>query len=279
MSYIFVLLTACSLSFFFPQFKIVGIKAFFSRLFNTVITQYKNNNAILVLIICISIVSFIFPYIIFYYLTKISLILSFIVEVFFAYQLISLPRIQNFYSSKESSNIENSRTIIQAIVYFIDNFFIPAFCIALLGVPLALLFRALSFCTKKINDSESIISLTTSVLYFIPSYLIVLSLFATSLFFSFTNSKNAYEVFMRDRKTIQPNWLSRILSSCFGLLCIQIPVSFYSNGKVVTKVIGNTSELISHEIVKSLVYLLYCSSVLIIVFMAIARVSVTLGVW
>ncbi len=182
-----------------------------------------------------------------------------------------------------ADSVNNSNTIIQSVVCFVDSFFIPCFCFALGALPLALLFMSSSHCSKKsiVSKNQSLETLIKiqDVLYFIPSYAVVLSLLATSIFFPFCNTKNAYAVLLNDKKKIVPHWLSRILSTCFGLLCVEVPITYTLDGTEFTQTIGNTSKNINGQIVKSLVYILYGSSIVIITMLIIFRLIVTWGVW
>ncbi len=280
---IFVLLIACTLVYFFPQYKISFVYSMCKSVLSFFLQKVSSFISVVFFSLFILVLSFIIPSIVFHMVSSFSNIFLFLIEVVFAYHLISIPLYSDFMPADSHDKDKNSSTIIQAIVCFLDNLFIPCLCIALLGIPLALFFRAFSFCVKRIvflqNHELNLFSKINNALLFLPSYIFVLSLFTTSAFLPFCNVKNGFTIFVSDKKKIEPNWLSRILAACFGLLCIEIPVSFLSNGLIITKSIGNTSRNITGEVLRGLVYLLYASSILILFLLLVCRIVVTWGVW
>ncbi len=292
MNYVFVVIIACILSYFIPQYKFQLFNSFFSRLFNFLFSSFSITKSeskkswaisyILCGVLCIF--SFILPTVLFFYISTFSNIIMFIIEILVAYQLISIPRVQSLFGRVFLDDItENATTIIHTIIVFIDNFFIPCFCISLFGLPFALLYKAFSFCTKvtliEQNSNFELIEKVHSFLYFIPSYFIVLTIHVASMFFPFSNTRNAYSAFATQRKKIKPYWLSRILATCCGSVCIEIPVSFYLNGTIVTENIGNTGARINQNDVKSIFYLLYCSGLVVLFVTSFCRLVLTWGVW
>ncbi len=293
MNTIFVLLIALALAFFLPQYKFSPLKSICAKACDIVIRLVNRNATIeaknrlfnsLILFFLLCLTSFIIPSIIFYYISKLSNILLFIIEVVMAYHLITILDVKHIFEKQTNNDVtQNSTTIIQSVIMFVDDFFIPCFCIALLGLPCALLYRTFSYCTKKVlsfqNEHLRIIEKVHNILYFIPSYVIVLTILVASIFFPFCNTKNAYEIVLLQRKSIKPFWLSRILAACFGSICIEVPMSFLENGTIITQNIGNVRSTINDDDVKSIHYILYCSGIIVLSFTLVFRLILTWGVW
>ncbi len=283
MNIIFVMLISCALVYFFPQYRIQSINSFFSLLFDFLFNKITARFLAILILLVVFFLSFVLPTLLLLYTSSISIVLTFIIEIFISYHIISIPPFNDFLNSNSTNDSENASTIVQSIIYFIDFFFIPCLCILLFGIPMALVYRVCSVFAKKAiftnAQTTSLFFSVNNILLFLPSYILVLSLFTLALFFPFCNTKNAFLVFKFDRKKIEPHWLSRILSACFGLLCIEIPISYTKNGTMITEDIGNTTGKITSQTVRELVYLLYAASILVLSLMIVCRILVTWGVW
>ncbi len=289
MSSVFVLLSASLLSFFFAEYKPHFFDKTCKRLFDLLIITLNRlifqrivlKNALIIFFTVL--ISFVVPVLFLEILSNLSLIVSFIFEVFIVFLILEIPKNFSTYVHGFDDQTEISNKIISSIISFVDNFFIPALCVTIIGVPLALVYRAFSCMVKKImyesDDTLFFIIKTMNILYFVPSYSIVLTVFTSSIFLPYCNTKNAFEVFCRDRKKITPYWLSRVLSVCIGMLCLEIPISRMSNSVVITEKIGVKSNEINEQTIEMMYYVLFSSSCIIISICALLRLIVMWGLW
>ncbi len=283
MKYVIILLSAILLDIMFPRFKIDKIYKVISVFFEGIINTYVNKKYnVVILVICIILSSFVLPFILLFYVNRLSLLVGFIFEIIICYYLISTREFIQIIFKKKQNTLQSN--IIRIIINNIEKVFIPVLCISIGGPTLLLLLRALYFCTKsqclRNTKALSYFINVSKILYFFPSYIFVLSALFAGAFLPFCNLSEAFQLYLKDKKSIYPYWLSRIFASCTAIAYAQLPINYTDkNGKIKKAMLGLSFVENNTATVKKIYYILFSTNITMLSVVILCRLILLWGVW
>ncbi len=284
MKYVIILLSAILLDSILPRFKCTNIYSITKKIIHLIIRTYINMKYnVIVLFLLVVFCTFILPFTILFFINKVSLIAGFLIEIIICYYLISIKDIKQIVINKNLIDVQ-PKEIIALFMSNLEKVFIPILCISIGGPTLAMLLRAVFYCTKidsiKNEKALAVFINFSKILYSIPSYIFVLSAFFAGAFLPFCNLKEAFQLYLKDKKSIYPYWLSRIFACCIAIAYAQLPITYVDkNGEIKKTIMGLSIVENNETTVKKISYILFSSNIIMLALVIICRLILLWGVW
>lgn len=250
---------------------------------------------------------FVIPALILFIFYKINFMLGTILEGICCYYLLAARSLMDesmkVYKALSEDDIEGARFsvsmivgrdtdkldkkgIIKAAVETIaentsDGVTAPLFYMMIGGAPLAFLYKAantmdsmVGYKNKEYIDFGRAAAKTDDVLNFIPSRLTALIMILAS-FIVRLNGKNAALIWKRDRKNHSSPNSAQTEAVCAGALEVQLAGDAYYFGELVHKpTIGDNDREIENADIKRANGLMYCTTIIMVIFTCIVRALV-----
>lgn len=283
MNFFFVVLLVAILEIFFSdRFTIPFVAKFCKKCMDVPIVFFKKIQlqsdrakkiAEIVFACVICLISFGTTWILLFYASKLHIAFSFGLEIICAVQLINVRSFARFILKNRGKYSAND-LIVTITIHFTNYCIAPLLYVALGGIPLAVMCRAIHYCAKtafasgqNIQDNQSgqggqFFVKADNVLHFVPSYVFVLAVLGVSAVLPFCNPGHGWYIFVRDRKKFTPHWKSRIIAICAGILGIQL--AFINNTIAEKSLIGDALYSLSSEHIKMTLYLMYASTAVVL---------------
>ncbi len=248
---------------------------------------------LLIIIVCT--VCFITPFAMLFVLNKISLVLAFILEVFWGFQIFATKSLRvesmKVYSALKNEDINSARkylsyivgrdtkyldekSIIKATVETVaenttDGVVAPLFFMGIGGVPFSFLYKGINTMDSMVGyKNEKYILFGRAAAYlddianFVPARFTALVMMCAS-FFCGLNTKNAFVIYKRDRKKHKSPNSAQTESVCAGALGVQLAGdAFYFGKKVEKPTIGDNIRDITAEDIKTANKLMTITSII-----------------
>lgn len=257
-----------------------------------------------VLVLVISGLAFFVPFLILYLANTLNYYLAMGIEIYFCYQIFAVKSLKKesmkvYYPLKEGNYPEarkylsyivgrdtqnlDAKGITKATVETIaenttDGVVAPLFYMAIGGAPLAFLYKAIntmdsmiSYRNEKYEKFGKVAARLDDIANFIPARITALLMIAASAL-NGLDYKNAFRMFLRDRKNHKSPNSAQTESVCAGALNVQLAGNAYYFGQLVHKpTIGdNNREIVAQDIVLTN-KLMYTTSVLAVIAAMIVR--------
>ncbi|MBZ4668214.1 MAG: cobalamin biosynthesis protein CobD [Defluviitaleaceae bacterium] len=257
-----------------------------------------------VLVLVISGLAFFVPFLILYLANTLNYYLAMGIEIYFCYQIFAVKSLKKesmkvYYPLKEGNYPEarkylsyivgrdtqnlDAKGITKATVETIaenttDGVVAPLFYMAIGGAPLAFLYKAINtmdsmigYRNEKYEKFGKVAARFDDIANFIPARITALLMIAASAL-NGLDYKNAFRMFLRDRKNHKSPNSAQTESVCAGALNVQLAGNAYYFGQLVHKpTIGdNNREIVAQDIVLTN-KLMYTTSVLAVIAAMIVR--------
>jgi adenosylcobinamide-phosphate synthase len=257
-----------------------------------------------VLVLVISGLAFFVPFLILYLANTLNYYLAMGIEIYFCYQIFAVKSLKKesmkvYYPLKEGNYPEarkylsyivgrdtqnlDAKGITKATVETIaenttDGVVAPLFYMAIGGAPLAFLYKAINtmdsmigYRNEKYEKFGKVAARLDDIANFIPARITALLMIAASAL-NGLDYKNAFRMFLRDRKNHKSPNSAQTESVCAGALNVQLAGNAYYFGQLVHKpTIGdNNREIVAQDIVLTN-KLMYTTSVLAVIAAMIVR--------
>jgi adenosylcobinamide-phosphate synthase len=257
-----------------------------------------------VLVLVISGLAFFVPFLILYLANTLNYYLAMGIEIYFCYQIFAVKSLKKesmkvYYPLKEGNYPEarkylsyivgrdtqnlDAKGITKATVETIaenttDGVVAPLFYMAIGGAPLAFLYKAINtmdsmigYRNEKYEKFGKVAARLDDIANFIPARITALLMIAASAL-NGMDYKNAFRMFLRDRKNHKSPNSAQTESVCAGALNVQLAGNAYYFGQLVHKpTIGdNNREIVAQDIVLTN-KLMYTTSVLAVIAAMIVR--------
>lgn len=257
-----------------------------------------------VLVLVISGLAFFVPFLILYLANTLNYYLAMGIEIYFCYQIFAVKSLKKesmkvYYPLKEGNYPEarkylsyivgrdtqnlDAKGITKATVETIaenttDGVVAPLFYMAIGGAPLAFLYKAINtmdsmigYRNEKYEKFGKVAARFDDIANFIPARITAL-LMITASALNGLDYKNAFRMFLRDRKNHKSPNSAQTESVCAGALNVQLAGNAYYFGQLVHKpTIGdNNREIVAQDIVLTN-KLMYTTSVLAVIAAMIVR--------
>ncbi len=257
-----------------------------------------------VLVLVISGLAFFVPFLILYLANTLNYYLAMGIEIYFCYQIFAVKSLKKesmkvYYPLNEGNNPEarkylsyivgrdtqnlDAKGITKATVETIaenttDGVVAPLFYMAIGGAPLAFLYKAINtmdsmigYRNEKYEKFGKVAARLDDIANFIPARITALLMIAASAL-NGLDYKNAFRMFLRDRKNHKSPNSAQTESVCAGALNVQLAGNAYYFGQLVHKpTIGdNNREIVAQDIVLTN-KLMYTTSVLAVIAAMIVR--------
>lgn len=257
-----------------------------------------------VLVLVISGLAFFVPFLILYLANTLNYYLAMGIEIYFCYQIFAVKSLKKesmkvYYPLKEGNYPEarkylsyivgrdtqnlDAKGITKATVETIaenttDGVVAPLFYMAIGGAPLAFLYKAINtmdsmigYRNEKYEKFGKVAARLDDIANFIPARITAL-LMITASALNGLDYKNAFRMFLRDRKNHKSPNSAQTESVCAGALNVQLAGNAYYFGQLVHKpTIGdNNREIVAQDIVLTN-KLMYTTSVLAVIAAMIVR--------
>lgn len=285
MNFFFVLLCAALLDIFAARWRVPFVKGACKKCMDVLVGVFRKiplqslrsqkiGGIVFVCVICL--LTFASVWVLLFYMAKLHVIISFAIEVFCAFHLIDVRSFSR-YILKNRGNYSANDLIITTVIHFTNYCIAPLLYILLGGIPLAIMCRAINYCAKKLcasgQDVQGKVALVRfdEGLHFLPSYVLVLAVLSSSAVLPFCNPGHGWDMFVRDRKKFTPQWKSRIISICAGILGIQL--TFLHNAVAEKSLIGDPLYSLTSEHAKMTVYLMYAGASFVFAFCLIFSIA------
>ncbi|MCM1577799.1 MAG: adenosylcobinamide-phosphate synthase CbiB [Ruminococcus sp.] len=187
---------------------------------------------------------------------------------------------------RDTENLDEAGIIKAAVETVAENtsdgVTAPLMFMSLGGAPLGFFYKAantmdsmIGYKNEKYADIGKFAAKLDDLLNFIPSRITALIMILSAYLLKF-NGKNAFTVWRRDRrKHASPN-SAQTESVCAGALEIRLAGDAYYFGKLQKKeYIGDDIRPVTNEDIRRANRLMYCTSVIVLIFSALVRVLVT----
>ncbi|WP_024832143.1 adenosylcobinamide-phosphate synthase CbiB [Ruminiclostridium josui] len=257
-----------------------------------------------VLVLVISGLAFFVPFLILYLANTLNYYLAMGIEIYFCYQIFAVkslkkesmkvyyplnegnyPEARKYLSyivGRDTQNLD-AKGITKATVETIaenttDGVVAPLFYMAIGGAPLAFLYKAINtmdsmigYRNEKYEKFGKVAARLDDIANFIPARITALLMIAASAL-NGLDYKNAFRMFLRDRKNHKSPNSAQTESVCAGALNVQLAGNAYYFGQLVHKpTIGdNNREIVAQDIVLTN-KLMYTTSVLAVIAAMIVR--------
>jgi adenosylcobinamide-phosphate synthase len=257
-----------------------------------------------VLVLVISGLAFFVPFLILYLANTLNYYLAMGIEIYFCNQIFAVKSLKKesmkvYYPLKEGNYPEarkylsyivgrdtqnlDAKGITKATVETIaenttDGVVAPLFYMAIGGAPLAFLYKAINtmdsmigYRNEKYEKFGKVAARLDDIANFIPARITALLMIAASAL-NGLDYKNAFRMFLRDRKNHKSPNSAQTESVCAGALNVQLAGNAYYFGQLVHKpTIGdNNREIVAQDIVLTN-KLMYTTSVLAVIAAMIVR--------
>jgi len=257
-----------------------------------------------VLVLVISGLAFFVPFLILYLANTLNYYLAMGIEIYFCYQIFAVKSLKKesmkvYYPLKEGNYPEarkylsyivgrdtqnlDAKGITKATVETIaenttDGVVAPLFYMAIGGAPLAFLYKAINtmdsmigYRNEKYEKFGKVAARLDDIANFIPARITALLMIAASAL-NGLDYKNAFRMFLRDRKNHKSPNSAQTESVCAGALNVQLAGNAYYFGQLVHKPTtgDNNREIVAQDIVLTN-KLMYTTSVLAVIAAMIVR--------
>lgn len=249
-------------------------------------------------------VSFLFPFVILHFSFRINYILYIILQIIFCYQMLACKCLSftsmRVYKALKENDIVKAREYLSHIVgreterltekeiiksacesvseNTTDGVVSPLFYIFIGGAPLVFLYKAIStldsmvgYTSEKYFYFGKVSARADDIASFIPSRIAAMFMIISS-FILRLNYKNAFYIFLRDRKKHRSPNSGNTESVCAGALSIELAGDGYYYGKLIRKqAIGDSIKEPEADDIKKANYLMYATSIMTLIFGVIVR--------